>query len=81
MLLVSPNHNELIASDDYAKHWANIWTKLIRLTGPNAQRAPVGGLRSWFEKEFNRNTPWNKMVFELIAANGRSDENPAVSYV
>lgn len=73
--------NELLASEDYGEHWANIWNDLIRLTGPNAQRSPLGEMRAWFEKEFNRNRPWNEMVHDLIAANGRSDENGAVNFV
>ncbi|MGL5094643.1 MAG: DUF1549 domain-containing protein, partial [Planctomycetia bacterium] len=76
--------NRLLASDEYGKHWANIWSKLMVTggnDGGNNQDVNPGALRSWLEKEFNRNTPWNTVVTELLTATGRWDENGAVNFI
>lgn len=76
--------NRLLASEEYGKNWANVWTKLMitdgRANGNNQDINPEA-LRSWLEKEFNRNTPWNEVVAELISASGRWDENGAVNFL
>src|SRR5262249_56501487 len=34
----------------------------------------------WFEDEFNKNTPWDKLVAALVTATGDVETNPAVTY-
>lgn len=76
--------DRLLASEEHGRHWAGIWTRLMITDGRfdgNNQNVNPAALSAWLEKEFNRNTPWNEIVFELISATGRWDENGAVNFV
>jgi hypothetical protein len=35
---------------------------------------------NWLAEEFNKNTPLNKIAFDLITSTGTQEENPAVTY-
>ena len=76
--------DRLLASPEYGQNFANVWTKLMitdgNAGGNNADVNPQA-LNSWLAKEFNRDRPWNEMAHELVAANGRWDENGAVNFV
>jgi hypothetical protein len=70
----------LLASGDYAKNWAVLWTNwLITRTGPAAYHE---ALRKWLENELARtDSSHERMVRELLTAGGRSDRNGAVNYL
>jgi hypothetical protein len=49
--------------------------------GDDLRRYSRVGLNKWLEEGFNRNRPWNEMVFDLITASGHRDKNPPVTYL
>jgi hypothetical protein len=76
--------NRLLASPEYGKHFATIWTNLMITdgnAGGNNQDINPNALRAWMEKEFNRGTGWNEMVTQLVGGTGRWDENGAVNFI
>jgi hypothetical protein len=73
--------DRLLASTEYGANFANVWTKLLIPRDLMGQEADRDALHAWLEREFNRNRPWNEMVFELLTATGRWDENPAVNFI
>lgn len=74
--------DRLLATEEYGKNFATIWTKLLMPENPgDNNRLNPQGMHAWLEKEFNRNTPWNEMVTELLTANGRWNDNGAVNFV
>src|SRR5262245_21482064 len=72
--------DDLLADTNYGRRMADIWTaKLFPRDSANrfVVREP---LYRWFEDEFNKNAPWNKLVTDLVTATGTVEENPAVTY-
>jgi len=76
--------NRLLASPEYGKNWATVWTHLCLPNGRDAgnmQDVNPKAFHAWLETEFNRNVGWDKVVEEMLSATGRWDENPAVNFV
>jgi hypothetical protein len=70
----------LLASGEYAKNWAVMWTNwLMTRTGPAAYHDE---LRKWLESELERtDSSHERMVSKLLTARGRTDHNGAVNYL
>ena len=65
---------KLLAEKNYADHWAVKWGDLIR---PNPSRVgvkPVFLLDLWLRDMFRRNVPYDRMVKELLMAEGSSHQ-------
>ncbi len=72
--------DELLADPNYGKRMADIWiAKLFPADSANrfVQKQPF---YTWLEEQFNKNTPWDEMVRQLVTATGTADKNPAVIY-
>lgn len=72
--------DQLLDSPNFGRHLADIWqAKLFPRDSNNrfVQREPFV---KWLEAEFNKNTPWNEFVSNLVSASGTVEENPAVTY-
>lgn len=60
-------------TEEYAGHWATIWANLlIGRSGGNDRRDPTNrdGMMKYLRDSFAANKPYNKMVFELVTAEG-----------
>lgn len=73
--------DRLLASDEYGKNWAIIWTRRLITDVGNQEEGVREHMAAWLEREFNRNTPWDQMVTEMVAGTGRWDENGAVAFL
>lgn len=65
---------KILSDPNYAEHWAVKWGDLIR---PNPSRVgvkPVFLLDLWLRDMFRRNVPYNRMVRELLTAQGSSHQ-------
>ena len=71
--------DELLASDDYGKHMADVWMNLLVKRSSDNRFVQFEPLTAWLAKNFNDNTPWDKLVRELLTAEGSQDENGAVT--
>jgi hypothetical protein len=73
---------QLLDSPDYAKWWATVWR--IWLVGRESRRAGAPGaiaaLESWLQDKFAQNVPYNRWVYDLLTATGRTDENGAATF-
>jgi hypothetical protein len=72
--------DELLAGDTYGKHQADLWVpKLFPRDSANrfVLREP---LVNWLAEQFNANTRWDQLVYDLVTATGSVAENPAVTY-
>jgi len=72
--------DELLADPRYGRRMADIWTaKLFPIDSANrfVLKEP---LHKWFEEEFNKNVPWDKLVTALVTAEGTVEKNPATTY-
>ena len=72
--------DELLASDDYGKHQADVWKDLLVTRNSDNRFVDFDPLVEWLTKNFNQNTPWDQTVRDLLTAEGRQDENGAVTY-
>ncbi|MBQ16648.1 MAG: hypothetical protein CMJ65_05935 [Planctomycetaceae bacterium] len=69
----------LLDDEDYVRNWTTFWGNLlIGRTNNQGNRRP---LDRWLRRSLTRNMPYNRFVFELVAAEGTSDENGAVNFL
>jgi hypothetical protein len=66
--------DRLLASTSYGEHFANYWATLITAEEPK-YRAP---LAKWLAEEFNKGTPWSRIVHEMLVHEGNG---PMVGFV
>jgi len=72
--------DELLGSANYGKHQADTWQGLLLPKSSDNRRMSTEPLTEWLEKEFNQNTPWNKLVNDLLTSTGTQDKNGAVTF-
>jgi len=77
--------DRLLDDPAYVRHWTTIWTNLLigRGMGNAQQGGPErrAGLQKFLREGFAKNRPWSEMVYDLLAAEGRHDENGAVNFL
>jgi hypothetical protein len=75
--------DRLLASEDYPRHWANVWANwLLTRSGPFGQGEYHRQMETWLEDQFADPTKtYNGMVRELITAKGENTKNGAVNFV
>jgi hypothetical protein len=72
--------DKLLDSPGYVRNWTTLWTNLtvgrkqVRFVNRTA-------MERFFREAFAQNRPWNEIVHDLVAAEGRSNENGAVNYL
>jgi len=70
----------------YAENFAELWTTWL-LTRSNTHRIYREQFRFWLTQQFASSTlypegkPWNRIVYDLITAKGKSNENGAVVFI
>ena len=72
--------DQLLNSPGYASHQFNYWADLLRVvdkSGNNTYTRPFG---EWLKKALRDNKPYDQMVHEMLASDGRIADNPAVGY-
>jgi len=73
-------------NDAYAQNFAELWTTWL-LTRSNTQPLYREQLHVWLTSQFSNSlknpqgVPWNKIVYDLISASGKGNENGAVIFV
>ena len=71
---------ELLASPDYNWNMSTIWSNLLVGRTPRKD-VDSQSLSQWLRKSFSENKPWDKMVYDLVSAEGDSRENGAANYL
>jgi Protein of unknown function (DUF1549)/Protein of unknown function (DUF1553) len=70
----------LLARDEYVDYWAYKWSDMLlvssRTLGPNNVRDFYG----WIRSAVKSNMPWDKFVYAIATAQGRTDQNGAANY-
>lgn len=73
LALVTKLLNDDQYTEEYASHWATIWTNiLIGRNGGMEERSLIhrGGMQKYLRDCFATNKPYNTMVYELVTATG-----------
>lgn len=63
--------DRLLASEEHAVFWSRLWTSTLIGYGQTPQ-SDRESLRGWLETQFAADRPFQQIVYELIAAEGRS---------
>lgn len=70
----------LLDDEGYVRNMTSVWTNLSIGRG-TPRRVSRDGMQQFYREAFARNRPWNEVVFDLISAEGRFDENGAVNFL
>ena len=73
--------DELLASPRLGEHFGDVWRGRLLSPQVNEQRAQAERFSAWLAKRFNDNDGWDKIVYDLLTATGKMEENPAVTYL
>jgi len=65
----------LLARPNHAAHFANVWRAIMLPSDANVQQfGGSGGLESWLQGKFVENTPYDKLVTELLTSSGNAGQ-------
>ncbi|MDF1713760.1 MAG: DUF1549 domain-containing protein [Akkermansiaceae bacterium] len=70
--------DSLVESSGFNSRLFNFWTDLLRVQTNNEHNGL--GWHVWLKDAVENNMPYDKMVTEMLAADGHAAENPAVGY-
>src|SRR5262249_20827885 len=73
--------DRLLASKEYARHWAEVWTGwLLARSGSFGRGMHHDQLAGWLEGQFAKNRPYHEIVRALVTARGTNTDNGAVNF-
>lgn len=71
---------DFLDDPEYGEHFGIVWYhRLVKKTMDNALVISYK-FEEWLEKEFNKNTPWDQLVKNILMAEGERDKNPATVF-
>ncbi|MFG0288873.1 MAG: DUF1549 and DUF1553 domain-containing protein [Rhodopirellula sp. JB044] len=72
--------DHLLNQPGYASHMFNYWAGILRLNDTGNNRLYLRPYNDWLKECFQDNVAFDQMVYEMLTAEGKTWENPAVSY-
>jgi hypothetical protein len=72
--------DELLDNPNFGRHLADFWQAKLMPHDTNSRFLVRQPLVTWLQEQFNKNTPWNQFVSNLVSASGTVEENPAVTF-
>ncbi len=72
--------DELLDDPDYAEQFSTIWGNLL-IGRANNRRTNRGVLERWIKRQFEKNARYDQIVYDLISAEGNSEQNGAVGFL
>jgi Protein of unknown function (DUF1549)/Protein of unknown function (DUF1553) len=73
--------DELLAEPEYGEHLAIIWYhRIVKIDDDNRLLVKDNKLKDWLETNFNKNHGWNKIVSDILMAQGPRDKNPETTF-
>lgn len=72
--------DRLLNSPGYASHFFNYWADLLRIVDRSDNNTYTRPFGEWLKQELRNNTPYDELVREILASDGRIFDNPAVGY-
>lgn len=62
----------VLSNPRYAEHWTNYWDEVLMGRQVRAQIVDRLEFRNWLKGQFEKNAPWNLLVYDLITATGQN---------
>ena len=72
--------DSLLEDPRFAENLSVTWTNLL-IGRTNARKVDQGALYRFLQRQFLKNRPWMETVGDLVAAQGRSDQNGATNFL
>jgi len=72
--------DHLLNQPGYASHLFNYWAGVLRLNDNGSGRLYLRPYGDWLKESFEDNVAFDQLVFEMLTAEGKTWENPAVGY-
>jgi hypothetical protein len=72
--------DRLLESPDYVSHFYNFWADILRLTERPLKTLPFEPYLYYVKDSIRTNKPYDEWVYEMLTADGRLWENPAVGF-
>ncbi|NQW48375.1 MAG: DUF1549 domain-containing protein [Planctomycetes bacterium] len=73
--------DELLSSEDFASHSFNYWADVLRYRDQLPGDIRGDHYRQWIKQSLAESKPWDKFVYEMLAADGLIWDNPATGYL
>jgi hypothetical protein len=72
--------DDLLADSRYGRHQADRWETLLMIRDSTNRRLKGEPLYDWLVDRFNKNQPWDRLVSDLLTAEGTQEENGAATF-
>ena len=72
--------DHLLDRPEFVDYWAYKWSDLLLVSSRALGRNNVRAFYGWIRGHVEANTPWDRFVYELTTASGRTDQNGAANY-
>lgn len=74
--------DELLASPEYGRHFAHLWTDvLVKRDFDTNKNLSTDAFVAWLANRFNQNDGWDRIVTDLVTAEGKEAEHPETFFV
>lgn len=72
--------DSLLSSPDYVSHMYNFWSNILRIKDRPDNNMLAYSYREWVKDQLRANRPYDEWVYEMLTAEGKLWDNPAVGY-
>lgn len=70
----------LLARPEFIDYWTYKWSDILLVSGAKLRPGAVNAYHQWIRDRVAENTPWDRLVREVVTARGSSLENGATNY-
>jgi hypothetical protein len=71
---------KLLASPEFTDNWTYRWADIFLISGSQLRPDAVKAYYQWLRQRVENNTPWDKLVRELVTAKGESLQQGATNF-
>ena len=72
----------LLKHEDYARHWANLWSNwLLTRSGDFGRGKYHDAMTVWLEDQFAQNKSCAELATKVLTATGKNDDNGATNFI
>ena len=72
--------DSLLSSPGYVSHMYNYWASILRIKDRPDNNMLAYAYRDWVKDQLRTNRPYDEWVYEMLTAEGKLWQNPAVGY-
>lgn len=72
--------DDLLARPEFVDYWSYRWSDLLLVSGQRLRPEAIKSYYGWIRRNVVANTPWDRMVRELVTASGSTLENGAANF-